>query len=57
MPAYSVDYSYMIEEFGNTVVNADDAEQAEMFAKEDILETNPEISAATLVFDSIKEIN
>lgn len=57
MPAYSVDYSYMIEEFGNTVVNADDVEQAEQYAKEYILETYPEISSATLVFDSIKEVN
>ena len=56
MTAYSVDYSYMIEEFGNTVVNADDVEQAEQFAKEYILETYPEISSATLVFDSIKEV-
>ena len=56
MSAYSVDYSYMIEEFGNIVVNADDEEQAEMFAKESILETYPEISIATLVFDSIKEV-
>lgn len=57
MPAYSVDYSYMIEEFGNLIVNADDEDQAEMYAKETILEQYPEISAATLVFDSIKEVN
>jgi hypothetical protein len=56
MTAYSVDYSYMIEEFANIIVNADDEEQAEMFAKESILETYPEISSATLVFDSIKEV-
>lgn len=56
MPAYSVDYSYMIEEFANTVVNADDVEQAEQFAREQILEDYPEISASTLVFDSIKEV-
>jgi hypothetical protein len=56
MTAYSVDYSYMVEEFGNIIVNADDEEQAEMFAKESVLETYPEISSATLVFDSIKEV-
>ena len=56
MTAYSVDYSYMVEEFGNIVVNAEDDEQAEMFAKESILEDHPEISAHSLIIESIKEV-
>jgi hypothetical protein len=57
MTAYNFDYSYTVEEFGNCVVNADNVEQAEEFAKEYVLDTYPEISAATLVIDTIKEVN
>lgn len=56
MTAYNVDYSFKTEQYGNTVVNADDAEQAEMFATEYVLETYPEVSALDLIIDSVKEV-
>lgn len=54
MTAYNVEYSYMVEEFGVTAINADDIEQAEMFGKEYVQETYPEASSVTI--DSVKEI-
>ena len=42
MTTYTVDYSYTVEEFDSTVVEADDEEQAEMFALEYVRETYPE---------------
>lgn len=54
MPAYNVKFSYMVEEFGETVINADDVEQAEMFGLEYIRETYPE--AMGIDIDSVKEI-
>lgn len=54
MSGYNVKYSYMIEEFGETVINADDPEQAEMFGMEYVRETYPE--ANSVVIDSVKEI-
>lgn len=54
MPAFNVDYSYSIEEFGSSVINADDAEQAEMFGLEYVRETFPE--AHSVVIDSVKEV-
>lgn len=56
MTSYSVDYSYKIEEFSSTVIEADDKEQAEQFAREYVLETYPEISAADLIIDEVKEV-
>ena len=54
MTAYNVEYSYSVEEFGNTLVNADDVEQAEMFAREYVQETYPEAYAITI--DKTQEI-
>lgn len=54
MTAYNVDFSYQVEEFGSTIINADDAEQAEMFAKEYVLETYPEGNSITI--DTVREI-
>lgn len=54
MTAFNVDYSYAVEEFGSTVINADDAEQAEMFGLEYVRETYPE--ANSVVIDSVKEV-
>lgn len=56
MTAYNVDYSFAIEVVENTVVNADNAEQAEEFAKDYILDNFPEASASTIVIDSVKEV-
>lgn len=44
----------MVEEFGETVINADDPEQAEMFGLEYIRETYPE--SASIFIDEVKEI-
>lgn len=54
MVAYNVEYSYDVEEYDDVVVNADDTEQAEMFAKEYIQETYPE--AKNIVIDTVKEV-
>ena len=54
MTAFNVKFSYVVEEFGDVVVNADDSEQAEMFGKEYIWETYPE--ASQIVIDEVKEI-
>lgn len=54
MTAYDINYSYQVEEFGTTVINADDPEQAEMFALEYVRETYPE--ANSVVIDSVKEV-
>lgn len=56
MPSYNVDYSYKVEEFGTAFIEADDAEQAEQFAKEYALDTHPEISSLDLTIDSVKEV-
>lgn len=39
MPNYEVDYSYKIEEYGSTTIQADDKEQAEQFAREYVQDT------------------
>lgn len=44
----------MVEEFGATTVEADDKEQAEMFAREYILETYPE--ACQIVIGEVSEV-
>lgn len=54
MPAYNVKFSYSVEEFGETIINADDPEQAEMFGREYVLETFPEGYA--VVIDTVKEV-
>lgn len=54
MTAYTIDYTYEVEEFGTTVINADDPEQAEMFAKEYVTETFPE--ANNIVIDKVIEV-
>ena len=54
MTTYNVDYSYEVEEFGSTVVEADDEEQAEIFGREYVLETYPE--AIKVVIDKVREI-
>lgn len=56
MTSYNVEYSYKIEEFSSTVVEADDKEQAEQFAREYVLDTYPEISVADLSIDKIEEV-
>lgn len=56
MTVYSVDYSYKTEVWDTTTVTAEDREQAELFAREDILEAHPEISSADLFIDEIREI-
>lgn len=56
MPAYNVDYSYKIEEFGTAFIEADDVEQAEQFAREYIIDNHPEVSALDYTVDSIKEV-
>lgn len=48
MTAYNINYSYMVEEFGSTVVNADDLEQAEMFGLEYVRETYPESNSVVI---------
>lgn len=55
MVAFKGEFSYDVEEFGETVINADDAEQAEMFLKEYVYETYPE--GKNVVIDSVKEID
>jgi hypothetical protein len=54
LTAYDINYSYQVEEFGNTIVNADDPEQAEMFGLEYVRETYPE--ANSVIIDSVKEV-
>lgn len=54
MPAYNIKFSYSVEEFNETVINADDQEQAEMFALEYVHETYPEGYAIEI--DEVKEI-
>lgn len=54
MSGYKVEFSYMIEQFGETVINADDAEQAEEFAMEYVRETYPE--ASHILMDEVKII-
>lgn len=54
MPAYNCKFSYSVEEFNETIINADDPEQAEMFAREYVTETYPEGYA--VVIDTVKEI-
>ena len=54
MTAFNVDYNYAVEEFGSTIINADDAEQAEMFGLEYVRETYPE--AISVFIDSVKEV-
>jgi len=54
MTAFNVAYSYTVEEFGETVINADDAEQAEHFGKEYVYDNYPE--ANSVVIDTVKEI-
>lgn len=54
MTAYNVAYSYQVEEFGDTIINADDEEQAEMFALEYVRETYPESNS--VIIDSVKEV-
>lgn len=54
MPAYNVAFSYNVEEFGETVINADDEEQAEYFALEYVRETYPEGNSVSI--EKIKEI-
>lgn len=54
MTAYNVKFSYSVEEFGETVINADDPEQADMFAVEYIAETYPE--SYMINIDEVKEI-
>lgn len=56
MTAYTVDYSYKTENWDSIVVEADNREDAELFAREDILESHPEISSLDLMIDDIKEV-
>lgn len=42
MTNYNINFDYMVEEFGATVIEADDKEQAEQFGREYVLETYPE---------------
>ena len=54
MSAFNVAYSYTVEEYGETIINADDVEQAEMFGKEYVYDTFPEANSVTI--DTVKEI-
>lgn len=54
MTAFNIEYSYQVEEFGSTVLNADDPEQAEMFGLEYVRETYPE--ANSVVIETVKEV-
>lgn len=43
MSTYEVDFNYKIEEFGSTVVEADDVEQAKDFALEYVRDTYDQV--------------
>ena len=53
MPAYKVYFSYSFEDFGESLINADDEEQAEMFATEYVRETYPEAHA--ILIEKVEE--
>jgi len=56
MPAYNVSYSYKTEEWDDIVVNADNVEEAEDFARSEVLDSHPEISVKDLTIESVKEV-
>jgi len=51
---YNVDYSFKTEQCGIVLIEADDPEQAELFAREWVIEELPE--AMNIEIDSVKEI-
>lgn len=53
MPAFEVDYSAYEKVFGTVVINADDAEQAEIWALEDIKERD---EYTDIEIEMIKEV-
>lgn len=54
MTNYEVDFSYKLEEYASTTVEADDKEQAEQFAREYILDTfHP---CTDIAIDAVREV-
>ena len=51
---YDVDYSFKTEQCGIVLIEADDPEQASLFAREYVIEEFPE--AMNIEIDSVKEI-
>lgn len=56
MTNYNIHYSYKVEEFGTTFIEADDREQAEEFAFDYVLETHPEAARLDIFIDTIDEV-
>jgi hypothetical protein len=54
MTDFAVDFTYKIEEYGTVELSADDHEQAEDFAREQITELYPDVTDITI--DAVKEI-
>lgn len=54
MAAFEVDFTYRLEEYGFEVLEANDAEQAEDFAKEHILSLYPDI--VDIEIDAVREV-
>jgi len=52
---YNVDYSFHTEHFGTAFIEADDPEQAASFAREYVIEENPD--AFGIDIEEIREIN
>ena len=54
MAKFSVDFTYKAPGWGNVEIDADDAEQAEFFAKDYVLDTFD--GASDIEFAKIKEV-
>lgn len=54
MAFYTIDFEYKVQEFGQVDLEADDPEQAELFAREHITEAYPEVLNVDIT--EVKEI-
>ncbi len=54
MPNYEVDFEYKVSEYGTIALSADNPDQADDFAREDIYETYPDATDITVV--TVREV-
>lgn len=54
MPQFQVDYNYKMQEYSTFTTEADDADQAEQFTQEYVMETFPD--ATDMVIEGVREV-
>jgi hypothetical protein len=54
MPTYDIEFSYKLPEWGSVTLQADDKEQAELFAREYVIDSFEDV--VDLSIDEINEV-